>query len=250
MRKLLIVLLVLLLPATSYSMDAENNTANTPVSVSPMDDDDFLMIEEFDDVIIPDPLETLNRGIFWFNDQLYMLVLRPVGKAFQIVPLPLRIAIKNFFSNLATPIRFVNAGLQGKFTDAGNELTRFVTNTTLGIGGLFDPAEAHFGIRKKDEDTGQTLGYYGAGPGIYLVLPVLGPSSIRDGIGLFADSRMDLPYHLLEENRDYYSAQVVDAVNNQSLDKNTYENIRKDALDPYLFVRDAYIQYRRNKIAN
>lgn len=249
MRKLLIVLLVLLFPVTSYSMDAEKNTANMPTTASPVADE-FLMEDEFDELIVPDPLEPINRAIFWFNDKLYILVLRPVGKAFQIVPVPLRIAIKNFFSNLATPIRFINASLQGKFQDAGNELTRFATNTTLGIGGFFDPAHAHFGIRKKDEDTGQTLGYYGAGPGIYLVLPVLGPSSIRDGIGLFADSRLDLTYHLLDENRDYYSTKVVDGINDQSLDKNTYENIRKDALDPYLFVRDAYIQYRRNKIAN
>ncbi len=249
MRKLLIALLVLLLPVNTYSMEADKNTADISASVSPADDE-FLMDEEFDDLIVPDPLEPVNRGIFWFNDKLYILLLRPVGRAFQVVPEPIRVAIKNFFSNLATPTRFINTALQGKFQDAGNELTRFATNTTLGIGGFFDPAQAQFGIRKKDEDTGQTLGYYGAGPGIYLVLPVLGPSGIRDGIGQFADSRLDLTYHLLEEDRDYYGAKVIDGINDQSLDKNTYENIRRDALDPYLFVRDAYIQYRRNKIAN
>lgn len=249
MKKILLIVLAMLIPFNGYAMETGEDTGNTPVVASTADDD-FLLDDEFAEILITDPLETVNRGIFWFNDKLYVLLLRPVGNAFQIVPLPLRIAWKNFFSNLRTPIRLVNAGLQGKFAAAGNEMTRFLTNTTLGIGGLFDPSEAHFGIRKTDEDTGQTLGYYGAGPGMYLVLPLLGPSSIRDGLGQFADAHMNLGFYLFEDERDLYVAAAIDIFNDQSLDKNTYENIRKDALDPYLFVRDAYFQYRRNKIEN
>jgi phospholipid-binding lipoprotein MlaA len=210
-----------------------------------MDDDDITTLDVYD------PLEKINRGIFWFNDKMYFYVLKPVARGFRYVPEPWRVSLKNFFNNLRAPVTIINATLQGKFADAGNELTRFATNTTLGIGGLFDPSKEHFGIRAKEEDTGQTLGHYGVGPGPYLVLPFLGPSNLRDGIGLFADSRMDLTYYLWgkdKHNYDYIGAIAVRLINNLSLDKDTYEGIKKDALDPYLFVRDAYAQYRQNQI--
>jgi phospholipid-binding lipoprotein MlaA len=200
-----------------------------------------------------DPLEPINRGIFWFNDKLYFYVLKPLARGFRYVPEPWRVSLKNFFNNLRAPVTIINATLQGKFADAGNELTRFATNTTLGIGGLFDPSKEHFGIKPKDEDTGQTLGYYGVGPGPYLVLPFLGPSNLRDGIGWFADSRMHLAYYIWgkdKDNYDYLAAIAIRAINNLSLDKDTYEGIKQDALDPYLFVRDAYAQYRQNQIDN
>jgi phospholipid-binding lipoprotein MlaA len=167
----------------------------------------------------------------------------------------LRISVKNFFLNLQAPLRIVNAGLQGKFAVAGTELTRFGTNTTLGIGGLFDPANEHFDQQPHDEDTGQTLGFYGIGSGPYLVLPILGPSNLRDGVGLFADTYLDLAWYLWgddksDDNYDYVGARVVDALNELSLDKDTYEGIKQDALDPYLFVRDAHAQYRRKQIRN
>jgi phospholipid-binding lipoprotein MlaA len=200
-----------------------------------------------------DPIETFNRGMFWFNDKLYFYALKPVARFYRHVPEPWRVSVKNFFLNLQAPVRIVNAGLQGKFGDAGNEITRFFTNTTLGIAGLFDVSKEHFGIAMKDEDTGQTLGYYGVGPGPYLVLPFLGPSSLRDGIGLLADSRMDLAYYIWakdQSNYDYIGARVFNVINSLSLDKDTYEGIKQDALDPYLFVRDAHAQYRRNLVEN
>ncbi|HYQ72254.1 MAG TPA: VacJ family lipoprotein [Gammaproteobacteria bacterium] len=210
-----------------------------------MDDDDLTTLEVYD------PLEKINRGIFWFNDKMYFYVLKPLARGFRYVPEPWRVSLKNFFNNLRAPVTIINATLQGKFADAGNELTRFATNTTLGIGGLFDPSKDHFGIRAKEEDTGQTFGYYGVGPGPYLVLPFLGPSNLRDGIGLLADSRMDLTYYIWgkdKNNYDYITAIAIKMINNVSLDKDTYEGIKRDALDPYLFVRDAYAQYRQNQI--
>jgi phospholipid-binding lipoprotein MlaA len=208
-------------------------------------------MDEDDEILeVWDPIEPFNRGMFWFNDKLYFYLLKPIARGNRwIAPEPFRVAIGNVFSNLATPVRVVNAGLQGKFGDAGNELVRFGTNSTIGILGMFDPSKEHFGIAKKDEDTGQTLGHYGVGPGPYLVLPFLGPSSARDGIGLFADSYMDLVYHAWEHS-DYYYAVVYRAINKLSLDKDTYEGIKKDALDPYLFVRDAWTQYRQNLVEN
>jgi phospholipid-binding lipoprotein MlaA len=239
----------LILAAADETDSSDEKTFAAP---DDFEDEDLLWLDDEDDVILDvyDPLETINRGTFWFNDKLYFYLLKPVAKGYRwIMPEPLMLGIGNFFSNLASPVRIINAGLQGKFTDAGNELTRFAVNTTIGIGGLFDTAKDHFNLKKKEEDTGQTLGYYGIGPGPYLVLPFFGPSNFRDGIGLLVDSRMDLTYYLWED-RDYWAAIVLKAVNTVALDKDTYEGIKRDALDPYLFVRDAYVQYRQNKLDN
>jgi phospholipid-binding lipoprotein MlaA len=253
MNKLLILLLVLACPMIAWGEEPAPATAagtETTADNENFTEDDEFLFEEEDEVFISDPLEPMNRGIFWFNDKLYFYLVKPVARGYRwAVPEPWRIAVQNVFSNLATPIRFVNAGLQGKFSDAGNELTRFAVNTTIGIGGLFDTAKDHFNIRKKVEDTGQTLGHYGIGTGFYLVLPVFGPSNARDAVGLLVDSRMDLLYYLAE-GRTYWGLKAYDKVNDLSIDKDTYEGIKKDALDPYLFVRDAFIQYRNNKVAN
>jgi phospholipid-binding lipoprotein MlaA len=228
--------------------------AGTPAAADTDADDDLPFLDDDDTVLdVFDPLERINRGIFWFNDKMYFYVLKPVARGFRYVPEPWRVSLKNFFNNLRAPVTIINATLQGKFSDAGYELTRFATNTTLGIGGLFDPSKEHFGITPRDEDTGQTLGRYGVGPGPYLVLPFLGPSNLRDAIGLFADSRMDLTYHIWgkdKDNYDYLGAIAIRTINTLSLDKDTYEGIKRDALDPYLFVRDAFAQYRQNRIEN
>lgn len=235
-----------LLLADTAGSNAASETENTDDSLPFLDDDDEILE-------VYDPLETFNRGMFWFNDKLYFYLLKPIARGFRYVPEPWRVSLKNFFLNLKAPVRIVNSALQGKFADSGNELTRFATNTTLGIGGLFDVSKEHFGITMKDEDTGQTLGYYGIGTGPYLVLPFFGPSNFRDGIGMLADSRMDLAYYIWgkdKSNYDYLGVLVVNAINNLSLDKDTYEGVKKDALDPYLFVRDAYAQYRQNLVDN
>ena len=138
--------------------------------------DDLPFMDDDDEILdVYDPLETFNRGMFWFNDKLYFYLLKPIARGYRwIAPEPFRVAIGNVFSNLATPVRVINAGLQGKLGNTGNELVRFGTNSTLGILGMFDPAKQHFGLAKKNEDTGQTLGHYGIGPGPYLVLPSFG----------------------------------------------------------------------------
>jgi len=275
MKKLFILFMVLALPVSGVSgntttlaaasttahengnpaliLAATDDTGNDETFVEPddLEDEDLPWLDDEDEELdVYDPLETINRGTFWFNDKLYFYLLKPVAKGYRwIMPEPLMLGVGNFFSNLASPVRIINAGLQGKFADAGNELTRFAVNTTIGIGGLFDTAKDHFDLKKKEEDTGQTLGFYGIGPGPYLVLPFFGPSSFRDGLGLLADSRMDLTYYLWED-RDYWAAIILKTVNTVALDKDTYEGIKKDALDPYLFVRDAWTQYRKNKVEN
>ncbi len=250
-KKLLILLLLIACPLSGLGKDAIDPVGTGSTTAAPGSDDDLFMFDDMEEFIVSDPLEPINRGIFWFNDKLYFYLMKPVARGFRrVVPEPMRVSVQHFFSNLASPVRIINSGLQFRFRDAGNELTRFAVNTTLGIGGFFDPSKEHFNIRMKDEDTGQTLGHYGLGPGFYLVLPVLGPSNLRDGIGLLADSRLDLTYYAWEENQDYIGAKALNAINELSLDKDTYEGIKRDSLDPYLFVRDAYIQYRQNKVKN
>jgi phospholipid-binding lipoprotein MlaA len=204
-------------------------------------DDDY--VEGFDGeeeeefVYILDPFEPLNRAAFWFNDKFYFLLLKPAARAYRVVPEPARISAANFFTNLTAPIRFVNSLLQLKLKDAGNELARFVINTTVGIGGLFDPARKWADIRMKDEDFGQTLGRYGIGTGTYMVLPFFGPTNTRDGIGDIVDYFLD-PTAYIDDIYLYAT----------SLDRDTYESIKKQSLDPYIFIRNAFTQRRKGLV--
>jgi phospholipid-binding lipoprotein MlaA len=251
-KNILVLLLFLLFPLHGLCSDALPAGAATSTDTAVVGDD-IPLFDETAIVEIFDPLEPFNRAIFWFNDKAYFIVLKPLARGWRYAPEPLRISIKNFFNNLQAPVRIVNAGLQGKFTAAGTELTRFLTNSTLGIGGLFDPSKEHFNQLPQNEDTGQTLGFYGVGPGPYLVLPFVGPSNLRDGVGKFADTYLDLAWYLWadhkeDDNYDYVGVRIADTINWISLDKDTYEGIKRDALDPYLFMRSAYDQYRRNQI--
>ncbi len=208
--------------------------------------------EDWDDdiTLIADPLEPFNRAMYAFNDRLYFYVLKPVARAYRVVPTPVRTATRNFFSNLRAPIRITNALLQCKLVDAGNELLRFGFNSTIGIGGLFDPAYKMLDIREKREDFGQTLGHYGVGHGFYFVMPVFGPTSLRDGTGaLFDDFVLDPVWTRVDNNWISVGLLTFDAINTLSLDRDTYEAIKRDALDPYVFIRDAYAQSRTAEVA-
>jgi phospholipid-binding lipoprotein MlaA len=188
----------------------------------------------------------VNRGVFWVNDRLYLYLFKPVAKGLRVVPEPVRVSTSNFFSNLGTPVRVVNNLLQLKIVHTLGELARFLVNTTLGVAGLFDPAAA-MGVPAKEEDFGQTLGHYGVGQGIYLVLPIFGPSSLRDGVGRVGDYVVDpLPRALKQE--ELLALRALEKETALSLDKDTYESIRKHELDPYLFVRNAYVQHRAAEV--
>ncbi len=201
-----------------------------------------------DQVETKDPFEPLNRVTFWFNDRFYFLLFKPVARAYRVVPEPARVSVSNFFSNLKAPARFVNCLLQLKIKDAGNELARFVINTTLGIGGLFDPARKWARVRIKDEDFGQTLGHYGVGPGHYVVVPLLGPSSTRDGFGDLVDILLDPITYSVSNFGEYFAIKTFDGLTAASLDKDTYEAIKRQAIDPYIFMRDAYLQRRKGLV--
>jgi len=211
-------------------------------------DEDFGEEDFEEEITISDPIEPFNRAMFWVNDKLYFYILKPVARVVRVVPEPARESVSNFFTNLATPVRFVNSLLQLKFNDATVEVARFVLNTTVGVGGLFDVARSE-GFPAKNEDFGQTLGFYGLGPGFYIVWPLFGPSTLRDSVGFAADGFLDPAPYVVDDFELYLGIEALDRENELSLDKDTYEGIKKDALDPYLFVRNAYIQNREGKIA-
>ncbi|APG29113.1 hypothetical protein A7E78_11395 [Syntrophotalea acetylenivorans] len=211
------------------------------------DDEDFTDgdLESFD---INDPIEPFNRGMFWFNDKLYFYLLKPIARGYRVVPEPARQSVANFFSNLGTPVRFVSSVLQLKFTDAGTELGRLVVNSTVGIAGLFDPAKKYLGWRKKDEDLGQTFGNYGVGSGFYIVWPLLGPSSVRDTVGMVGDYFLDPLHYAGMKPMERVALKGLEMETKLSLDKDTYEGIKRQALDPYLYIRTTYAQHREGKI--
>lgn len=199
---------------------------------------------------IADPLEPINRVFFHFNDKLYFWALKPVATGYKmIVPQPARVGVRNFFSNIAAPIRLANSLLQLNFKGAGNETVRFLLNTTFGLAGFLDPAKKRFDIDKQEEDFGQTLGFYKIGPVFYINWPVFGPSSLRDTLGTVGDFFLS-PWNYLVEFPVLVTVSigVVERVNNVSLTIGEYEGLKDAALDPYVALRDAYHQYRRGKI--
>jgi phospholipid-binding lipoprotein MlaA len=215
--------------------------------------------EEFDDIpegemeidFIRDPFEPVNRVFFHFNDKLYFWILKPVATGYKkVTPDQFRICVRNFFSNLIMPIRAVNCLLQGKFIGFGTELLRFLVNSTVGMLGLMDPAQTALKLEKQDEDFGQTLGLYGLGPGFFINWPVLGPSSVRGTVGFVGDLYLDPVAWVSIDFGEWFIMSSYEMVNTTSLSLGEYEALKKAALDPYVALRDAYYQYRQNKIKN
>lgn len=197
---------------------------------------------------IPDPLRPFNKAMFQFNDRFYFWLLKPVTQGYKsVVPEPGRILFNNFFDNLKAPARMINHALQLRMKEAGNEFVRFAFNSTAGLGGLADAAKELLLIEKADADFGQTLGFYGLGHGFYLVLPVLGPSSLRDGIGLAADRAM-YPVTYLSFVVPFEASAGINAfetVNYTSFHIGDYEAFKQAAIDPYVSLRNAYFQNRK-----
>lgn len=201
---------------------------------------------------ISDPLQGFNNAMFQFNDKLYFWFLKPTAQVYSAaVPQDFRVAFNNFFRNLGTPVRFVNSLFQLKFKEAGNELVRLVVNSTIGVGGLGDPAKTELGISHYEADTGQTLGAYGLNSGPYIVWPVFGPSSLRDTFGLAGD-RFLTPLAWIGAGSISFGASAgilgFDMVNKTSLRIGDYETFKEAAIDPYESMRDAYAQNRKKHV--
>jgi len=198
---------------------------------------------------IADPLEPLNRFFFHFNDKLYYWVLKPVTRAYSaIVPEDIQISVRNFFDNLRSPTRAVNSLFQGQVHDSSVEVARFVLNSTVGIFGLGDFAKDVLDLRSTREDTGQTLGFYGAGGGFYINWPFLGPSNFRDSLGMVGDAYLNPIIFLDTSNEVIVGMWTFEKVNQTALTLGDYELFTETALDPYTAVKDAYQQYRNGLI--
>ena len=236
---------------SQHTLDRQTLPLNLCEAEKTKDDEEFddIAEEELEEDFIADPLEPINRIFFHFNDKLYFWVLKPVATGYKsVAPEQLRVSVRNFFSNLLMPIRAANCLLQGKFKGFGNELLRFVANSTVGMLGFMDPAKTALNIEKQDEDFGQTLGLYGLGPDFFINWPILGPSSLRGTVGMVGDGFID-PLNYLVDSRMYNIAtRGYERVNSTSLTIGEYESLKKAALDPYVSLRDAYYQYRQNKI--
>ncbi|MGQ0523345.1 MAG: MlaA family lipoprotein [Betaproteobacteria bacterium] len=194
-----------------------------------------------------DPLEPVNRGIYTFNEAVDTTLLKPAAELYRgLVPRLVRTGVSNFFSNINDVIVALNNLLQGKVTNAASDTGRVVVNSTIGLLGLFDAATP-LGLPKNNEDFGQTLGWWGVGDGPYIVLPIFGPSNVRDTFGLIVDTLTD-PISYIEPTRDRNIVMGVRAVNRRSELLEASKILETAALDPYQFVRDAYLQRRRNLI--
>jgi phospholipid-binding lipoprotein MlaA len=221
-----------------------------PSTGGPADDDFNLLEDELaqQQFKVADPLKPLNRAMHNVNDKLYFSVLRPVARACKkAVPKPARISIRNFFNNLTTPARYISCLLQGKRKAAGTELHRFALNTTVGVLGFADPAQEKWKLAPTDEDLGQTLGKWGVGNGVYVVLPLLGPSTVRDTLGLIGGQLLN-PVHYVEPTEVSLAISAGKIANENTFTIGRYESFKSAAVDPYTAMRQAYIQYRDKQV--
>jgi phospholipid-binding lipoprotein MlaA len=236
------------LPTDQPSPPISKSDEAVPVSEGTMSSEPSTLEEPME--TIADPLESINRVFFRINDRLYFWVFKPVANGYKaVLPQDVRVGLRNFFSNLTTPIRLANCLLQTKLKCSANETARFLLNTTFGMAGFLDPAKKEFNIDKQEEDFGLTLGFWGIGPAFYIEWPVLGPSSLRDTLGYVGDIFLDpRTYLLVHSPIADISLWSLEKVNETSLTIGEYEDLIKAALDPYIAVREAYHQYRENKI--
>ena len=203
--------------------------------------------------------EGVSRTIFKFNMAFDGIILEPVAKSYNKLPEPIKNGTSNFTSNIATLLSIPNSLLQGNLKQVGHSTGSFLINSTVGILGFLNPAEK-IGLKPHKEDVGQTLGAYGVGPGCYLVLPILGPSTARDALGLFADSFVDPFAHItIRDNEilgvsgndiDYFTVKGTTAVDFRADQDANFESLEKNSLDFYSALKSVYLQDRENKIKN
>ena len=203
--------------------------------------------------------EKVSRSIFKFNMALDDAIIEPIAKGYNKLPDPIKNGTSNFTSNIATLLSIPNSLLQGNLKQVGHSTGSFVVNSTVGILGFLNPAEK-IGLKPHKEDVGQTLGTYGVGPGCYLVLPILGPSTARDSFGLIADTFIDPFAHVtIRENElfgvsgndlDYFSVKGTTAIDFRADNDRNLTSLEKNSLDLYSSLKSVYLQDRENKIKN
>jgi len=235
---------------TTLSTLDQTSSNNEEVEEDSLDESLGFFGEETEEEVvqIADPLSPWNRAMFHFNDKLYFWVLKPVTRGYRaVIPTPVRSGVKNFFYNLTAPIRMVSCILQGKGRAASAELTRFLINSTVGVLGFGNPAKRWPELNPSEEDLGQTLATYGIGNGFYIVWPILGPSTLRDSVGMIGDWFLN-PVSYVDPIEAYLEIRAVETVNQTSFRIGDYESLKEAAIDPYVSFRNAYIQYRKKKV--
>ena len=207
--------------------------------------------------------EKFSRGTLKFNQALDRAIFKPIAKGYRVLPQPIRTGTNNFVSNLRSLLTFSNNVLQGDLKSAGNTIGRFAINTTVGIIGVFDPASKMGFEKKSREDFGQTLGVWGADTGCYFVLPVLGPTTTRDAVGLIGNVFVDPVYHLTHNSEtdiivgnenlsehNYYYYRGTDAVDFRSKNIESFESLEENSIDFYASLKSLYLQNRQQRILN
>jgi len=255
----LIILSAVLIAGCTASKKTTANREHFLVAPNPTampseasDDDEFDLLDKEANlpagVKISDPLRPLNHLMYHFNDRLYFWVLKPCAQTWKrTFPESARRGVRNFFNNLTTPVRFVSCHLQGKHKAAGTELHRFAYNTTFGVLGFGDPAKDKLGLELTDEDLGQTLGEWGVGTGVYIVLPFFGPSSVRDTVGIVGGQYLN-PVRYVDPTEASIAISAGQDINRYTFHLGEYEDFKKAAYDPYVAMRWAYIQYRDKQV--
>jgi phospholipid-binding lipoprotein MlaA len=203
--------------------------------------------------------EKTSRAIFKFNMALDDIVLEPLAKGYNKLPTPLKTGTSNFTSNIATLLSIPNNLLQGNLSQLGHSVGSFAINTTVGILGFLNPAEK-IGLKPHKEDVGQTLGYYGVGTGCYFVLPIFGPTTVRDSMGLIADTFIDPFAHVTIREKellgasgnslDFYAVKSATVVDFRSDNDTNFKNLEENSIDLYSSLKSIYLQDRENKISN
>jgi phospholipid-binding lipoprotein MlaA len=222
-----------------------------PVSAAAGEPVDFLSDDFYEDepadIEVNDPIEPFNRAMFQFNDKTYTYIFNPVAEGYSaVVPIDIRGIIDNFFRNLEEPVRFLNCLLQGRFSDAGSVFVRFLSNSTIGVGGLVDFADRELGFEPVDATLGETMGVWGIGDGFYLVVPFFGSSTLRDFTGTIIDGLALTPYYTYIDNWNVKTGIYAGKTTNElSLHLGEYEDLKKLSFDPYIALRNGYFQYRK-----
>ena len=244
MKRFLNITLLFLLLISTKSVFSENSDS------VPTYADDFETGITEDEVY--DPLEPVNRAIFSFNNFADKIILQPVAKGYRKLPSPVQTGISNFLSNLKLPLVIVNQLLQGQGKNAFESSGRFIVNSTAGILGLIDVADK-LGLEEKDEDFGQTLATWGVGDGFYLVLPIFGPSNVRDATGLVLTVMTDPINALATSEGEAWIVPMrtaVNAIDQRSKIIDEVNALRDNSLDYYAAVRSSYYQNRKAAINN
>jgi len=208
--------------------------------------------------------EGVSRAVFAFNHTLDKAIFKPVAKGYRKLPVPIRKGTSNVIDNLRSLLTFSNNVLQGDFREAGTTAGRFVVNSTIGVLGIWDPAAAAFNLKKNDkEDFGQTLGVWGTDTGCYFVLPILGPTTVRDSVGMIADMFIDPVYQITHDTElnagignenysehNYYYYKGAGGVDFRAKNIDSFDSLERNSIDLYASVKSLYLQNRIKKITN